>query len=277
MTQENSRELIIEAGRVNFQYWKDLWQYRDLLWILCRRDLSVRYKQTFLGVAWALFRPLLSIITFTILLGQVAKLPSEPEIPYAVLIFSGSLAWNFFVQCLNGVSASLLSNGNLIGKVYMPRLIIPASTVAVALVDFAVSFTLFCGFLAWFKIVPPVQCLAMPLFVLLGGLLAFGPGLILSSLTLYYRDVGQITSIIISLGMYLTPVIYTSSLVPEQWRTLYELNPMVGVVDGFRWAMLGTPELPVQALCFSLGWAVVLLWIGVAVFRRMERTFVDVM
>lgn len=273
----SEKELVIEAGGGGVQYWKDLWRYRELLWLLCCRDLAVRYKQMFLGVGWALIRPLLNIITFTILLGQVAKLPSEPAVPYAVLIFSGTLIWNFFSQCLGGVSNSLLSNSNLIGKVYLPRLILPVSTVAVAVVDFAISFLLFMFFLAWYAIIPPVQCLTLPLFIFLGGVLALGPGLLFASLMLYYRDATHVVSVGTSLGMYLSPVIYTSSLVPEKWRLLYDLNPMVGIVDGFRWALLGTPDLPLRALMFSCIWAALLLWAGVTVFRRMERTFVDVM
>lgn len=269
--------LVIEPRHAERRYWKDLWDYRELLLLLSRRDLSARYKQSLLGVAWAFLKPLLNIITFTILLGRVAKLPSEPGVPYAVLIFSGTLVWGFFAQCLGGISGSLLANSGLIGKVYFPRLIIPISSTAVALVDFAAAFLLFAGFLFWSEIVPPLQCLSLPFFLLLGGAVALGPGLILASLTLYYRDVGHAVPRLTALGMYLAPVVYTSSLVPERWRLLYDINPMVGVVDGFRWAVLGTPAFPAQALFFSCLWAVVMLVAGIIVFRRMERTFVDVM
>ncbi|WP_144005023.1 ABC transporter permease [Solidesulfovibrio fructosivorans] len=277
MTKQDGYTLVIEANRLDAQYWKDLWQYRELLWMLCRRDLSVRYKQTAMGLLWAIFRPLLSIGAFTVLLGNVAKLPSEPEVPYSVLIFSGTLVWNFFSQCLTSVSSSLLTNGNLIGKVYIPRLIIPLSTIAVALVDFLVLLLIFLCVLAWFGIVPPAQCPAALGFILLAGLLALGPGIILAALTLHYRDVAHAASVAIGFGIYLSPVMYSSSLVPEKWRMLYDFNPIVGVVDGFRWAMLSTPAFPTQAVLFSCLWTVAMLWVGVLVFRRMERTFVDVM
>ena len=277
MTNDASHELIIEAGRVNFQHWKDLWRYRELLWILCRRDLSVRYKQTVIGVIWAVVKPLMTIATFTILLGKVAQLPSEPEVPYSVLVFSGMLIWGFFAQCLGGVSGSLLSNANLVSKVYLPRLLIPVSAIAVAVVDFIISLALFAGLLAWFSIVPPLQCLFLPVFILLAGLLALGPGLILAALSLPYRDVTHITPVITQLGMYVTPVVYVSSLVPEKWLWLYQLNPMVGIVDGFRWALLGVPAFPAQALLISGLWAAGMLVTGVMVFRSMERTFVDVL
>lgn len=277
MTEQNNYTLVIEAGHTERQYWKDLWRYKDLLWILCVRDLSVRYKQTVVGVLWALIRPLMSIVTFTILLGRVALLPSEPGVPYSVLVFSGMLIWTFFAQCLTGVSDSLLGNANLVGKVYLPRLLIPVSAVAVAVADFAISLALFACLLAWFSLVPPIQCLLLPVFIILAGLLALGPGLILSALSLPYRDIKHITPVIVQLGMFITPVVYVSSLVPEKWLWLYRLNPMVGVVDGFRWSLLGVPEFPATALLISLLWGLGLLLAGIAVFRNMERTFVDVM
>lgn len=277
MTEQNNYTLVIEAGHTERQYWKDLWRYKDLLWILCVRDLSVRYKQTVVGVLWALIRPLMSIVTFTILLGRVALLPSEPGVPYSVLVFSGMLIWTFFAQCLTGVSDSLLGNANLIGKVYLPRLLIPVSAVAVAVADFVISLALFACLLAWFGLVPPIQCLLLPMFIILAGLLALGPGLILSALSLPYRDIKHITPVIVQLGMFITPVVYVSSLVPEKWLWLYRLNPMVGVVDGFRWSLLGVPEFPATALLISLLWGLGLLLAGIAVFRNMERTFVDVM
>ena len=277
MAEQNNYTLVIEAGHSERQYWKDLWCYKDLLWILCARDLSVRYKQTVVGVLWALVRPLMSIVTFTILLGRVALLPSEPGVPYSVLVFSGMLIWTFFAQCLTGVSDSLLSNANLVGKVYLPRLLIPVSAVAVSVVDFGISLALFACLLAWFSLVPPVQCLLLPVFIVLAGLLALGPGLVLSALSLPYRDIKHITPVIVQLGMFITPVVYVSSLVPEKWLWLYRLNPMVGVVDGFRWSLLGVPEFPATALLISMLWALGLLLAGITVFRNMERTFVDVM
>ena len=269
--------LIIEAGGSGTAYWRDLWQCRSLLWILCVRDITVRYKQTVVGAAWAVARPLMTIATFTILLGKVALLPSEPGVPYSVLVFSGMLVWTFFAQCLSGVSGSLIANSNLVSKVYLPRLIIPLSSIAVAIVDFLISLVLFAALLIWFGILPPVQCLLMPFFVLWAGLLALGPGLVLAALSLPYRDVLHITPVLVQIGMYVSPVIYTSALVPEKWQWLYLLNPMVGIIDGFRWALLGTPSFPAAALLCTCLWTVALLYIGIRVFRGMERTFVDVL
>lgn len=203
MDNDSSYKLVLEAKSSDLQYWKDLWHYRELLWILCRRDLSVRYKQTVVGVAWAIVKPLMTILTFTILLGKVAKLPSEPGLPYSVLVFSGMLVWTFFAQCLTGVSNSLIVNSNLIAKVYLPRLLIPLSSISVAIVDFCVSLLLFAALLVWFAILPPVQCLLMPVLIVFAGLLALGPGLILASLSLPYRDIGHMTPVIIQLGMYI--------------------------------------------------------------------------
>jgi len=277
MAEHSGYTLIIEAGRLNLSYWRDLWRYREVLWLLSARDLTVRYKQTVVGVLWALIRPLMTIVTFTVLLGKVAQLPSEPGVPYSVLVFSGMLIWTFFAQCFDGVSNSLLANNNLISKVYLPRLLIPISAVAVAMVDFALSLLLFAALLAWFAIVPPVQCLLIPCFMLLAGLLALGPGLICAALSVVYRDIRFIVPVIVQLGMYVSPVVYTSALVPEKWQWLYMLNPMTGVVDGFRWALLGVPAFPVTALLISGLWCLGLLVAGIALFRNMERTFVDVL
>ena len=274
---DDSYNLVIEAGRTERQYWKDLWAYRELLWILCRRDLTVRYKQTVIGVLWAIAKPLMTILTFTILLGKVAQLPSEPGVPYSVLVFSGMLIWSFFSECLIGASGSLIANANLVSKVYLPRLLIPLSAISVAVVDFLVSLVLFAVLLAWFSLLPPAQCFLLPVFILLAGLLALGPALVLAALSVPYRDVRHMTPIIVQLGMYVSPVVYTSALVPEQWEWLYRLNPMVGIMDGFRWAMLGSPEFPTIALAISCLWCFGLLLAGIAVFRNMERTFVDVL
>lgn len=271
------KELVIEPGGSGAQYWKDLWEYRSLFWILCLRDLTVHYKQTVVGALWAVAKPLMTILTFTVLLGKVAKLPSEPSVPYSVLVFSGMLVWSFFAECLSGVSNSLLANGNLVSKVYLPRLIIPISSVAVAVVDFCVSLVLFSLLMVWFGIVPPVQCLALPVFILMAGLLALGPGLVLAALSVPYRDVKHITPVVVQLGMYVSPVVYTSALVPEKWQMLYMLNPMVGIIDGFRWALLGVPAFPALALGITCIWIAAMLFAGIRTFRNMERTFVDVL
>lgn len=276
MTAQTQKEIIIKPGG-GVQYWADIWEYRSLLWILCRRDLTVRYRQTVVGVLWALAKPLMTIMTFTILLGKIAKLPSEPGVPYSVLVFSGIVIWTFFADCLAGACNSLLTNSNLISKTYLPRLIIPMSSIGASIVDFLVSFALFGVLLFWFGILPQLQSLLLPFFVLLAGLLALGPGLILAALSLPYRDVKHVMPVIIQLGMYASPVVYTSALVPEKWQWLYMLNPMVGIIDGFRWALFGTPSFPTVAIVISITWSVCLLIWGILFFRNMERTFIDVL
>lgn len=276
MTAQVQKKIIIKPGG-GAQYWADIWGYRSLLWILCRRDLTVRYRQTVVGVLWALAKPLMAIMTFTVLLGKVAKLPSEPGVPYSVLVFSGIVIWTFFADCLAGVCNSLLTNSNLISKVYLPRLIIPISSIGVSVLDFLVSFALFGALLFWFGILPQLQSLLLPFFVLLAGLLALGPGLILAALSIPYRDVKHVMPVIVQLGMYVSPVVYTSSLVPEKWQWLYMLNPMVGIIDGFRWALFGTPDFPTIALAISVIWSACLLIWGALFFRNMERTFIDVL
>lgn len=276
MTTKKQKEFVIEAGG-DAQYWKDLWRYRSLFWILCVRDFIVRYKQTTIGIAWALAKPLMTILTFTILLGTVAKLPSDPGVPYSVLVFSGTVIWTFFAECLAGASNSMLANSNLITKIYLPRLIIPISSIAVAVVDFFISFMLLVLLLAWFGILPPIQSLSLPIFLALTGLLALGPGLVFAALSVPYRDIRHILPVVLQLGMYISPVVYTSALVPEKWQWLYMINPMVGIIDGFRWALLGVPEFPAPALGISLLWAISMIIVGVRVFRNMERTFVDVL
>ena len=271
-----SHELIIEAGRTERQYWKDLWRYRELFFILTWRDVAVQYKQTVVGILWAVLRPLLTMAAFTIVFSKIAKLPTEGEAPYALMVFAAMLPWQLFATALGGTANSLVTNSNLISKIYFPRIIVPAATLGVAVVDFAISFALLGGMMCWYQYLPPVQILAVVPLTLLAALVALGPGLILSALNVTYRDFRIIVPFITQFGLYISPVGFSSSIVPAEWRVLYECNPMVGVIDGFRWAVLGNTAFPERALTISLVCAVVFLLLGIRVFRHTERTFADI-
>ena len=269
-------ELIIEAGRTERQYWKDLWRYRELFYFLAWRDILVRYKQTVIGIAWALIRPFLTMVVFTVVFCQLAKLPSQ-GVPYPILVFAGMLPWQFFSNALSECSGSLVGNANLISKVYFPRLIVPTSAVIVSFVDFLISGIILLGLMAWYNFVPDWRILTLPIFILIACAASMGVGLWLAALTVQYRDFRFVVPFIIQFGLYISPVGFSSSIVPEQWRLLYSINPMVGVIDGFRWAILGG-ESKLYLLGFSLSLAIVLflLWSGIWYFRKMEKTFADV-
>ncbi len=269
-------ELVIEAGRAERQYWKDLWRYRELFYFLAWRDILVRYKQTAIGIAWALIRPFLTMIVFTVVFGTLAKLPDE-GVPYPILVFAAMLPWQFFANSLSECSNSLISNANLISKVYFPRLIVPTSAVVVSFVDFMISGMILLGLMAWYDFVPSWRILTLPLFILIAFAAALGAGLWLASLNVQYRDFRFIVPFIVQLGLYISPVGFSSSVVPEKWRLLYSVNPMVGVIDGFRWAILGGgAQLYWPGFILSAGLVTLLLASGVWYFRKMERTFADV-
>ena len=268
--------LIIEAGRSENQYWKDIWRYRELFYFLAWRDILVRYKQTVIGVAWALIRPLLTMIVFTVVFGNIAQLPSE-GVPYPILVFAAMLPWQFFANALNECSNSLLSNSNLISKVYFPRLIVPASAVIVSFVDFLISGMIMLALMAWYNFVPDWRILTLPLFIIIAFAAAMGGGLWLAALNVQYRDFRYIVPFIVQFGLYVSPVGFSSTVVPEKWRFLYSLNPMVGVIDGFRWAILGG-DTKLYWSGFLLSMALVAFFVvsGIWYFRKMERTFADV-
>jgi len=269
-------ELVIEAGRAERQYWKDLWRYRELFYFLAWRDILVRYKQTAIGVAWALIRPFLTMVVFTVVFGTLAKLPSE-GVPYPILVFAAMLPWQFFANSLSECSNSLISNSNLISKVYFPRLIVPTSAVVVSFVDFMISGMILLGLMAWYNFVPSWRILTLPLFIVIAFAAALGAGLWLASLNVQYRDFRFIVPFIVQFGLYISPVGFSSSVVPQQWRLLYSVNPMVGVIDGFRWAILGGgAQLYWPGFFLSLGLVALLLVSGIWYFRKMERTFADV-
>lgn len=269
-------ELIIQAGRINREYWKDLWRYRELFYFLAWRDILVRYKQTAIGIAWALIRPFLGMVVFTVIFGNLAKLPSE-GVPYPILVFAGMLPWQFFASSLSECSTSLLSNSNLISKVYFPRLIVPASAVIVSLVDFMISGIILLGLMAWYNFVPNWRILTLPFFILIAFFSSMGAGLWFASLNVKYRDFRFIVPFVVQFGLYISPVGFSSNIVPEQWRLLYSLNPMVGVIDGFRWAILkGESGLYWPGFMLSVALVILIFTSGVRYFRKMERTFADV-
>jgi lipopolysaccharide transport system permease protein len=268
--------LVIEPGRSERNYWSDIWQYRELFAILAWRDVAVRYKQTVIGVAWAVIRPLLTMIIFTVIFGKVAHLPTEGRAPYPILVFAGMLPWFLFATILSESSNSLLNNSQLIGKVYFPRLIIPSAAAVVALVDFAVNLVLLAGLMALYGFAPSWRVIFLPAFVLLAILASMGPALLLAALNVKYRDFRFIIPFIVQFGLYASPVGFSSSVVPAQWRLLYSLNPVVGVIDGFRWSLLGgSSALYMPGFILSLGVVAFMLWLGVGLFRRTEKTFAD--
>lgn len=271
-----SYELILEAGRAEKNYWRDLWRYRELFQVLAWRDVSVRYKQTVIGVAWAVIRPLLTMIVFTVIFGNIAKLPSEGNAPYALMVFAGMLPWTFFSTAMADASNSLVSNSNLISKVYFPRLIVPAATIVVALIDLLISFSILVLMLVWFQFLPGWQILMLPVFILLACLASLGPSLWITSLNVKYRDFRYIIPFIVQFGLYVSPVGFSSSVIPEKWRLVYSLNPIVGIIDGFRWCVLGAEStIYWPGLAASMATTVFFLWFGVRQFRKMERSFAD--
>lgn len=271
------RLLVLEPGRAARHYWRDLWAYRELFAILAWRDVSVRYKQTVIGVAWAVVRPLLTMIVFTVIFGRVAKLPTAGTTPYSVMVFAGMLPWFLFSTVLGEASNSLVTNANLVGKVYFPRIIIPAATVLVALVDFAINLVLLFALMAWFGVLPTWRILLLPLFVLLATAASFGPALWMTALNVRYRDFRYIIPFVVQFGLYVSPVGFLSSIIPWKWRLWYSLNPVVGAIDGFRWCLLGdNAPLDLRSFAISMASTFLFLWIGVSYFRRTERTFADI-
>jgi lipopolysaccharide transport system permease protein len=272
------RAVILEAGRADRNYWSDLWRYRELFAILAWRDIAVRYKQTVVGVAWAVVRPFLTMVIFTIVFSRLAKLPSDGDVPYPVLVFTGMLPWFLFSSILGDASGSLVSNANLVNKVYFPRIIIPAATATVALVDFSINLLLLFGMMLWFGTRPEWQIVFLPAFVVLAVLASLGPALFITALNVRYRDFRYIIPFILQFGLYVSPVGFSSAVVPAEWRLLYSLNPVVGIIDGFRWCLLGgQSQLYLPGFAMSLGVVAFFLWLGIRYFRRTERTFADLL
>ncbi|WP_250125032.1 ABC transporter permease [Chroococcidiopsis sp. CCMEE 29] len=276
MVKHNQADLLIANGRIDRQYWHDLWRYRELFYFLSWRDILVRYKQTLIGIAWALVRPFITMLIFTFVFRHLAKLPSE-DAPYPILVFAGILPWQLFADALSRCSNSLVSNANLISKVYFPRLIIPVSAVIGSFVDFLFSGMILLALMAWYDFVPNWRILTLPLIVLIALITAMGVGLWLAVLNVKYRDFKYIVPVMTQLGWYLSPVGFSSSLVPQRWRLLYSLNPMVGVIDIFRWATLGgEANISWPGFALSMGMVVLLFAGGIWYFRKMERSLADV-
>ena len=270
-------ELILESGRADKHYWRDLWRYRELFQVLAWRDISVRYKQTVIGTLWAVVRPLLTVLVFTIVFRNIAKLPSDGEAPYALMVYAGILPWTFFSTALTDASASLIGNANLISKVYFPRLLVPAATVGVALLDFFISLLIFFALMAWYRFAPGWQVLMLPFFLSLAVVTSLGIGFWITALNVRFRDFRYIIPFIVQFGLYVSPVGFSSSIVPEQWRFLYSLNPLVGVIDGFRWCLLGgNSAIYWPGFALSVAVSVFFLWLGLRQFRGMERSFADI-
>jgi lipopolysaccharide transport system permease protein len=269
-------ELVIEPNQPVLHYWRDVWRYRELFWFLVWRDILVRYKQTVVGVAWSVIRPLVTMVVFTVVFGMLAKLPDN-GVPYPLLVFAAMLPWNFFSNALSEGSGSLVGNANLLTKVYFPRIIIPVSSVIVALVDFAISLFIMAGIMLWYGYLPDWRVVMLPFFLVLACLPVAGAGLWFAALNVRYRDFRYVVPFILQLGLYVSPVGFSSSIVPEQWRLLYAMNPMVGVIDGFRWALLrGGTELYWSGILLSTLLSLLLLFSGLWYFRKTERVLADV-
>jgi len=266
--------VVIEANKGEAHYWHEVWRFRELFQVLARRDITVRYKQTLIGITWTLIQPLATILVFTVIFGRVAKMPSD-GVPYPLLVFAGALPWQFFSAALSNSSQSLVLNSALISKVYFPRLIVPASTIFTALFDFLVSLALMGIAMAFLRYPPGWQIFTLPLFIFWAALCVLGPGLLITALNVRYRDFRYIVGFAIQFGVFVSPVGFTSSIVPEHWRILYSLNPMVGVIDGFRWSLLGIP-LHWETLVTSGIVTLILLYVGLRFFRRTESTFADI-
>ncbi len=266
---------IDPPGRWTAIEFRELWDYRELLYFLTWRDIKVRYKQTALGAAWAIIQPVFMMVVFSLFFGRLAKVPSD-GIPYPVFAFCALLPWQLFAHALTESSNSLVGNQNLITKVYFPRLVVPISAVLGGLIDFLIAFVILLGLMLYYGIVPGWAIVTLPGFIFLAVLTALGVGLWLSALNVQYRDVRYTINFLVQFWLFATPVAYPSSLIPEKWRVFYGLNPMAGVVEGFRWALLGKADPPGAMLWVSVGVVVVILVGGLYYFKRMEQQFADI-
>lgn len=269
--------IVISAENANQRYWSDIWSYRELFIILAWRDVAVRYKQTVLGVAWAVIRPLITMIIFTAIFGRLAQLPSEGSAPYELMVLAGMLPWFLFASILSDCSSSLITNGPLIGKVYFPRLIIPASAAIVSVIDFLFTFALFLLVSLWFASLPSSRILFLPIFIVFAVAAALGPALAFAALNVKYRDFRYIVPFVVQFGLYVSPVGFSSSVIPEKWRFIFYLNPVASIIDGFRWCLLSEGD-PIywRGIFLSFGVVIILLWCGLVIFRSTERSFADI-
>lgn len=269
-------EFIIEPNKSAAHIWKELWQYRDLFFFLAWRDVLVRYKQTVIGVAWSVLRPLLTMIVFTIIFGKIAKLPSD-DLPYPVLVFTAMLPWQFFSNTFTESSNSLIGNAQLISKVYFPRLIIPTTAMVISFIDFVISFGILILLMASYRVMPDIRCVFLPLLLMMAVLTSLGAGYIIAALNVKYRDFRFVVPFIAQFGLYISPVGFSSSVVPESWRIIYSFNPMVGVIDGFRWGLLGSDvTIYWPGFILSIFLSIFLFIFGIIYFNNTERSFADV-
>ncbi len=276
LNKNTSDFLVLGPGFAEKNYWRDIWRYRDLFFVLAWRDIAVRYKQTIIGLAWALIQPLATMLVFSTIFGKVAKLPTEGSAPYTLMVYAGMLPWQLFSTSLVGAAGSLIGNANLISKVYFPRMIVPTASVVVALIDFLVGFAILLALMLWYQFLPSWQILTLPLFIIMAFLASLGPGLWITALNVKYRDFRYIIPFLVQFGLFVSPVGFSSSVIPDAWKTFYYLNPMVGVIDGFRWAILGgESELNPMGFSLSCGIICFFLWLGIRQFRKMERSFAD--
>jgi lipopolysaccharide transport system permease protein len=267
--------VVIQPGHAQRDYWRDLWAKRELVYFLAWRDIVVKYKQTMVGLLWVLMRPVFTLLVFTLVFGKIAALPSS-NVPYPLLVFSGLMPWLFFAAAVMEVSNSIQTNGALVGKIYFPRLIVTLSVLVACLVDYAVSCLLIAGVALWTGVPPSWRILSLPLLTLWVAAFAYGLGLCGAALNVRYRDFRHLVPFALQLGVYVSPVGYSAGLIPEKWRWVYSLNPMTGIIDGFRWAMVGEKfDVYLPGMAFSLFATVFFLWLGLRSFRRVERQFVD--
>jgi lipopolysaccharide transport system permease protein len=276
-TPSHAIEVFIAPGRAEGNYWRDLWRYRELFYFLAWRDILVRYKQTSIGIVWAVIRPFLTMVVFTVVFNKVARLPAPGDAPYPLLVYAGLLPWQFFSTALSDASGSLIGSANLVSKVYFPRIIVPSGAVIASLVDLTITCVLMAGMMAWYGYAPDWRIVFVPLAAMLAFFCAIGAGIWLAAVNVRYRDFRYIVPFIVQFGTYVSPVGFSSSNVPEQWRMLYALNPMVGVIDAFRWALLrGESPIWWPALAVSIAMTALFLAVGVWYFRKTERSFADV-
>ena len=272
----NEEILVIEPNKAEKNYWKDLWRYKELFYILAWRDVVVKYKQTYIGVIWALLKPFLTMLIFTILFGGLAKFPNAGNAPYAIVVLAGMLPWTLFSTALADASNSLVTNSNLISKVYFPRLIVPTATIITAFVDFLISFALLIATMLFYKYTPSWKIFFLPIFMILALAASLGPSLWITAVNVKYRDFRYIIPFIVQFGLYVSPVGYLSSIIPAKWQLLYKLNPMVGIIDGFRWCLLNdTVKIQFNDILINLAVITLFLWVGIRKFRKMEKSFAD--
>jgi lipopolysaccharide transport system permease protein len=269
------QRIVIESGKQEKHYWRDLFAYKGLFYFLAWRDIKVRYKQTVLGIAWSLIKPLLTLIIFTIVFGMMANLADKVNVPYPLLVCAGILPWNFFATAFSESGSSLVVNANLMTKVYFPRLIIPASTILVSLLDFLIALALLFLLMVWYRFMPSANIIYLPLFIILLLVCSMGSGCLIAALNVKYRDFRYIIPFIVQLGLYISPVGFNADFIPAQWRFLYYLNPMTGIIEGFRWCLLDQP-LHLNGVLFSAFISFLFLFAGITYFRKTERSFADV-